>query len=55
MSWKLVEQASFAISAFLLFGSATIGFKWVHSPYQWGYVTAGAGFLSLGLLASTFR
>jgi hypothetical protein len=35
MRWELVQEISLAISAFL-FRSATIGPKWVTSPYLWG-------------------
>lgn len=55
MNWKLVQQVTLCIAAFLLLGSATIGFRWVTSPYLWGYVSAGLGFLALSQLASTFR
>jgi hypothetical protein len=50
---KLVQQGSLGMAAFLFFGTATIGFKWVHSPYLRGYVLAGVGFLSLSQLAAT--
>ena len=41
------------MAAFLFFGTATIGFKWVHSPYLKGYILAALGFLSLSQLAAT--
>jgi|GEM_PF-5062631 len=53
MDWKLAEQICLGIAAFLFFGSATIGFKWVTSPYLWGYLSAGFGFLALSLFATT--
>jgi hypothetical protein len=52
MSWKVVEEVSLGMSAFLFFGTATIGFKWVHSPYLSGYILAGAGFFCLSQLAA---
>jgi hypothetical protein len=51
-SWKVVEEVSLGMSAFLFFGTATIGFKWVHSPYLSGYILAGAGFFCLSQLAA---
>ncbi len=53
MSWKLVQQICLGISVFLFFGTATIGFKWVHSPYLLGYILAAAGFFCLSMLAAT--
>ncbi len=53
MSWKLVQEICLGISAFLFFGTATIGFKWVHSPYLLGYILAAAGFFCLSMLAAT--
>ena len=52
---KLAQQMSLFLAGFLFFGSATIGFKWVTSPYLWGYVAAGLGFLALSLLLGTLR
>ena len=54
MGWEIAQRVALGITAFLSFGVATIGFKWVHSPYVWGYVAAAAGFFSLSLLAGTF-
>ena len=53
LRWKLVQQGSLSMAAFLFFGTATIGFKWVHSPYLQGYVLAALGFLCLSQLAAT--
>lgn len=53
LSWELVEQICLGIAAFLFFGTATIGFKWVSSPYLLGYILAAAGFFCLSLLAAT--
>lgn len=53
MNWLLAQRIALCIATFLFFGSATIGFKWVTSPYLWGYLAAGFGFLSLSLLTST--
>ncbi len=52
-NWKHVQQGSLGMAAFLFFGTATIGFKWVHSPYLKGYILAALGFLSLSQLAAT--
>ena len=52
---KLTQQVALCFAAFLFFGSATIGFKWVTSPYLWGYLAAGFGFVSLSFLAGTLR
>jgi hypothetical protein len=55
MTLRLAQQLTLCLAAFLFFGSATIGFKWVHSPYVWGYLAAGFGFLTMSILATTFR
>ncbi|MDQ4133140.1 MAG: hypothetical protein M3179_08055 [Actinomycetota bacterium] len=52
MSWTLVEEICLGIAAFLFFGTAAIGFKFVSSPYLLGYILAGAGFFCLSLLAA---
>ena len=54
MSWEVVQRICLFIAAFLFFGSATIGFKWVTSPYLWGYVLSAFGFVALSLLAASF-
>jgi hypothetical protein len=54
MTLVLAERISLFIADFLFFGSATIGFKWVTSPYQFGYITAGLGFLTLAIFIRTF-
>jgi hypothetical protein len=53
MSWELVEQICLGIAAFLFFGTAAIGFKFVSSPYLLGYILAAVGFFCLSLLASS--
>jgi len=54
MRVQVAERITLFLAGFLFFGSATIGFKWVTSPYLWGYVTAGLGFLALSLFLSTY-
>lgn len=54
MNWELVQRITLFVAGFLFFGSATIGFKWVSSPYLWGYLAAGFGFVALSLFAATF-
>jgi hypothetical protein len=51
---EIAQRIALCIAAFLFFGSATIGFKWVTSPYLWGYLAAGFGFVSLSFLVKTF-
>ncbi|MGH2579085.1 MAG: hypothetical protein ACRDG9_15245 [Actinomycetota bacterium] len=51
---QVSERIALGIAAFLFFGSATIGFKWVTSPYLWGYLAAGFGFVALSFLIKTF-
>ena len=55
MSGRLgvLVAAVVTMAAFLFFGTATIGFKWVHSPYLRGYILAALGFVSLSQLAAT--
>jgi hypothetical protein len=52
---KVAQQMSLFLAGFLFFGSATIGFKWVTSPYLWGYVAAGLGFLALSFFLGTLE
>ena len=54
MSWEVVQRICLCIAAFLFFGSATIGFKWVSSPYLYGYLATAFGFVALSLLAASF-
>lgn len=55
MSWETAEKASLVASAGLALGCATIGFKWVASPYLKGYASAGVACYVFSRLAARAR
>jgi hypothetical protein len=54
MTWVMIERLALAVAALLLLACAVVGFRWVASPYLWGYAATAGVFLVLSLLAATF-